>query len=101
MPPALSRMASPLDCNMAGQASVGSKSLVLLLAEIVLSCLDFELACFSVASFSSFLVSSGSFRAVSTVGLVLMPTDTSWLRSSNLMDASPFSAFAFGFKDLG
>ncbi|GKD16122.1 hypothetical protein Tco_1205280 [Tanacetum coccineum] len=47
---------------------------------------DFSLSI--VAFFALFLASFGSFSAVSTMGLVLLPTDTSWLRSSSLMDAS-------------
>nr|GEW65247.1 hypothetical protein [Tanacetum cinerariifolium] len=54
-----------------------------------------------LAFFASFIATSGSFPAASTMGLVLIPTDTSWLRSSSLMDASHISSFAFGFKDLG
>nr|GEW28151.1 hypothetical protein [Tanacetum cinerariifolium] len=37
----------------------------------------------------------------SIVGLVLMPTDTSWLRNYSLMDASPVSNSTFGLKALG
>nr|GEV08491.1 hypothetical protein [Tanacetum cinerariifolium] len=54
-----------------------------------------------IAFFALFLASSGSFIAASTVGLVLMPTDTSWLRNFGLMDAIPISASAFRFKDFG
>ncbi|GJV95552.1 hypothetical protein Tco_1547129 [Tanacetum coccineum] len=51
-----------------------------------------------VASFLTFLASSGPLSTTSTKGLAFTPTDTSRLRNSNLMDVSPISASAFGIK---
>ncbi|GKG36221.1 hypothetical protein Tco_0443899 [Tanacetum coccineum] len=48
-----------------------------------------------------FLASPRLLSAASTKGLVFIPTGTSWLRNSNLMDASSVSDSAFGFKALG
>nr|GEV95993.1 retrovirus-related Pol polyprotein from transposon TNT 1-94 [Tanacetum cinerariifolium] len=59
------------------------------------------LSFYVAAFFATFLASSGPFHATSTMGLVLMPTDTSWLRNSSLTDASPVSNSTFGLKALG
>ncbi|GJS80049.1 hypothetical protein Tco_0729930 [Tanacetum coccineum] len=100
--PALSRTTSLWDCSMAGQASVGSTGLVLLSSRNCIVMSGLELACFpAVAIFATFLASPRLLSAASTEGLVFMPTGTSWLRNSNLMDASSVSDSAFEFKALG
>ncbi|GJS30857.1 hypothetical protein Tco_0491477 [Tanacetum coccineum] len=55
----------------------------------------------AVAIFAMFLASSRILSVASIEGLVFTPTASSWLKNSNLMDASPVSASTFGFKALG
>nr|GFC19841.1 hypothetical protein [Tanacetum cinerariifolium] len=60
-----------------------------------------RLSFFVAAFFVTFLALSGSLPVASTFGLVLTPTNTSWLRNSSLADTSPVRASYFRFKALG